>query len=134
MTRLLLVCLLLVCLLLAAPASAQTTEDRLFHGLQLAQIGTAAIDGALTVECVQHIVGCHEANPIMRPFVDQHGIVRAMTGKVAVNAGIGLGALWLWQRYPEHKRLVITVLSVFVAGNLYADIGNYRTVTRGTRQ
>jgi hypothetical protein len=121
--------ILLLMLSSPAPLLAQTPSDRTFHGLQAAYVGLATMDAVTTSLCVQRRT-CHEANPILRPLVDRHGIRTAMTVKLATQGAISGGFFYAWKHYPEHRKGLLLSLATMTALQGYVDYRNYQTLRR----
>ena len=75
--------------------------------------GTAAfIDTSITSYC-HGASSCSERNPLLRPLVDNHGVVTAMAVKGAMHTAI---ALWLSSKKAEHPKAVLwTTVALAVA-------------------
>ncbi len=69
----------------------------------------------------------HEANPILRPIVEQHGVVAAMTVKGAMHVGIAALILKYHKRYPKRTFWVTVGLT---GAQIAVDALNVRTVNR----
>lgn len=103
MTRIILAVLLLV-------GSAQTVRADVLDTTFLVTLpvygGLAAIDAHGTIGCVR-LGTCHEANILLRPIVDRHGIEVAMGSKLAAQAGVAAFAGWAMRRYPDQKKWIV---------------------------
>lgn len=114
----------------AAPARAQqrwAAEDRLFVVVLPVYGVLAWKDASDTIDCVKARV-CHEANPLIRPFVDRHGITSAMTGKLAIQAGIAGGLGYAMHRWPSKKRYILASFVTMTALQGYVVYRNHQTL------
>mgnify|MGYP003644112032 CR=1 FL=1 len=75
--------------------------------------GTAAfIDTSVTSFC-HGAQTCNERNPLLRPIVDNHGVVAAMAVKGAMHTVV---ALWLSSQHEKHPKAVLwTTIALAVA-------------------
>lgn len=121
--------LILIMVLLARPARAEDWQRAAFHA-SLAGLGVFAWkDAEMTIDCVRRQV-CQEANPIIRPFVDRHGIERAMTGKLAVQAGIAGFHVYAWHRWPARKPVILASLVTMTVLQGLVVAHNHRVLQR----
>lgn len=114
--------LLLLLLLLAKPSAAAQAD--IFPVLGGAYVGLGVWDGYTTVQCSK-LGTCHEANPLLRPFVDEHGIAPVMTAKVAFQVGT-LALLCHWRK--DHPRETMAALLSLIVLQSYVNIRNARTL------
>lgn len=120
-------------LLTAAPASASPwdrlfrVEDKVFAVAAPTAIALSALDAYGTKACVDRRE-CAEANLLLAPFVERHGIGPAMATKVAIDAGLIVGMAWLRHRFPEHGKSTAAAAITMVAVRGYVVYRNHRTV------
>ena len=113
----------LLFLLLAAPVQAQEPRLKLALGSYL----TAAFtDTSITSYCTGKGT-CHEVNPLLKPIVERHNIVAAMTVKGAMHAGI---AAWLLKAHKEHPKRVFWITVGLTAAQIAVDVQNVRTLRK----
>ena len=120
--------LVVLVLLVPRPAAAQSS-DALFNAGVVALLALDAVDAWSTYACVsEYPTQCHEANPVIRPFVDKHGVAVAMGGKLAVNAAIlGVAAL-VRHKKPEWKKGIGLSLVSMGGVQVVVDVMNVRTL------
>lgn len=118
-------------LLLSAPL-AQADDD---HRLDLASsvalityVGTSVADARFTVQCVHRHV-CREANPLLAPIVNKHGIGTAMTAKVAFNLGVVGVMQVISHQWPERKKTLFFSLLAANAVNVAVLAHNHRVLS-----
>lgn len=110
-------------LLWALPVSAQT--ERTIFRVTLPIYGFVAIEDARQTRlCVEH-GSCREVNPVLKPFVDRHGIRTTMAGKLAVQSGVAAGLVLLHHKYRWQSTAALLTLTGLQA---WVDIRNYRTL------
>jgi hypothetical protein len=114
----------LVLIILPSPATAQS--ERATHLALGTYMTTAFLDTSIT----SYYVGqgtVHEANPALRPIVERHGIVAAMTVKGAMHVGIAALILHYHKDAPKRTFWITVGLT---AAQLAVDVANVRTVRR----
>ena len=116
-------CSVLLLVLLAAPVQAQETRQKLALGGYLT---AAFFDVSITSFC-SGAKTCHEQNPLLKPIVEKHGIVPAMTVKGAMHAGITLGLLRLAKSHPKRTFWLTVGLT---AAQVAVDVANVRTLRK----
>lgn len=95
-------------------------------------VGLATADARGTIACVQAGT-CHEANPAIRPIVDRHGIVPAMSGKLGFNVGT-VAAIWaVNHKWPGHRKRSTLMLIAMDVVQGYVVYRNNR-VLKGERR
>ena len=117
-------CALLACLLV--PAAAHADPDRQFRVALGAYITAAALDGSITSYCVGR-GECREANPLLAPVVERHGVVAAMTLKGAFHGGI-LGILL--SMHKERPKVALWTTIGLLAAQVAVDAHNVKTLRR----
>ena len=109
-------------LLLPSPATAQS--ERATHLALGAYMTAAFFDTAITSYHIG-LGDVHEANPFLRPIVERHGVVAAMTVKGAMH--VGIAALLLKYHQDAPKRVFWITLGL-TAAQVAVDVANVRTV------
>ena len=103
-------CVVAVLLLFPSPVRAEDhARDRLSVALLAAgtvNVGLSAWDAGLTYRAVKSHQA-NEANPLIVPFVEAHGIGSAMVGKLAIDAGVIGGMAYIAKRWPGSKRAML---------------------------
>jgi dipeptide/tripeptide permease len=74
--------------------------------LGLASISLSFADAIITYRAVKS-GRAREANPLLVPFVETHGIGKTMIAKVGVDFGQELGLRYIAHRWPERKKTVM---------------------------
>lgn len=117
--------LVLAFLLLTTTAHA---DERLLRNakrvLQGSYIAAGVWDAYKTVLCVRTVYGCYEANPVLKPIVEEHGIEAAMTGKVAFQVGVVAATEYFWRKYPEKRPAILGTLGAMLAFQLWVNKHN----------
>lgn len=94
-------------------------------------IGLASADAVITYRSVSD-GRAREANPLLVPFVESHGIGRTMGAKLAVNIGMELGLRYIERRWPESRKSVLLARIAAVGVQGFVVAHNLR-VLRGVR-
>ena len=111
-------------LVLILPSVVSAQSERATH-LALGTYMTAAFfDTAITSYHIG-LGDVHEANPFLRPIVERHGVVAAMTVKGAMH--VGIAALLLKYHQDAPKRVFWITLGL-TAAQVAVDVANVRTV------
>ena len=116
-----------ICLWLAGATAAHASPRvrTILAGTTYA--GLATWDAALTVKCVQAKT-CHEANPLLAPLVNRHGIKTAMTAKLALNTAMTGGAIYVARKYPHRRKTITAMLMSMAAVQGYVVYRNYQVI------
>ncbi len=124
--------LLLSALVTPLHADERTLADKLAIATTPTYLALAAIDGWDTVACVR-AGRCHEANPILKPVVERHGIGPTMTGKVVLQAGFATGVFWAMHRWPAQKKYIVASYITMTVLQGVVVVANRRTLERASR-
>lgn len=119
-------------LLLLPSASHAEDHDRTPLGianftLGTTYIGLSAADAIITYRAVSD-GRAREANPLLVPFVESHGIGKTMAAKFAVNVGTELGLRYIEHRWPERQKTVLAARIAAVAVQGYVVARNLRVL------
>jgi hypothetical protein len=117
--------LMAVLFIVGSCRSAAAQSETATHVALGSYLTASYFDASITAYC--HGQGtCRETNPILRPIVEQRGVVTAMTVKGAMHAGI---AAWLLKAHKDHPRRVFWITVGLTAAQVAVDVQNVR-VTR----
>lgn len=116
---------------LPRPVIAQSTNnDQLFAAGLGAYAAAAVIDAKTTIDCsLAHL--CREANPVLVPLVNNHGVEFAMATKLAAQAGLGYA---LYRLRPRYRTQTAWALAALVGIQIAVDGINYSRLRAAERQ
>lgn len=123
---------ILLVLVLAIPRAvvAQERGDQIFAAALGAYAVAAVVDAKTTIDCSRAGL-CHEANPVLRPLVDRHGVEFAMGTKLAAQAGVAVTVLLLRPKYKTQTMWAMVGLS---AAQIAVDGINYARLQEARRR
>lgn len=108
------------------PSSAWAQSERATHVALGAYMTAAFFDTSITSYAIGQGVA-HEANPFLRPIVENHGVVTAMTIKGGLHVGIAALILKYHKTAPKRTFWITVGLT---AAQVAVDVANVRTVNR----
>lgn len=115
---------LIVLALVLLPSSAFAQSQRATHLALGGYITAAFFDASITSYCYGQ-GSCREANPVLAPIVERHGVVAAMTVKGAMHAGI---AGLLLKYHQDSPKRVFWITVGLTAAQIAVDVVNVRTL------
>lgn len=118
--------LLFVVVLLLLPSTAAAQAETATHLALGAYMTAAFFDTSITSYAIGQGVA-HEANPFLRPIVENHGVVTAMTIKGGLHVGIAALILKYHKTAPKRTFWITVGLT---AAQVAVDVANVRTVNR----
>lgn len=105
------------------PASADSLK---VHVALFGYMTTAFVDTAETSYCIA-LKTCREANPVLRPLVERHGVVPAMAVKGAMHTGI---AWFLLTQHKDHPKAAFWSTLALIGAQTAVDIHNIRAIQK----
>ncbi len=115
-----------VLLLLLMPSTASAQSERATHLALATYMTSAFFDTSITSYALGR-GNAHEANPILAPIIERHGVAVAMTAKGAMH--VGIAALILHYHQDAPKR-VFWITVGLTAAQVAVDVANVHTLRR----